>query len=107
MLCSWIGRNTVKCPYLMRTPDSGVHGVLDATNKFTQTAEVLWRKRDSVTTLCVREHLNLCLDRLYGFPVALSQRRFSFIILRFTLSDYFLQIAKKKMLQMQGNDKSD
>ena len=28
-------------------------------------------------------------------------------MLRFALGDYFLQITKKRMLQMQGNDKSD
>ena len=43
----------------------------------------------------------------YCFLVALRQRRFSFLTLRFTLSDYFLQVTKKRMLQIQGNDKSD
>ncbi|KAF6119889.1 hypothetical protein HJG60_010272 [Phyllostomus discolor] len=32
----------------------------------------------------------------YCFPAALQQRRFSFIILGFTLSDYFLQITRGK-----------
>ena len=36
---------------MMRTPTSGVHGVVDAMNKFTRTEEVLWRKRDSTATL--------------------------------------------------------
>ena len=38
--------------------------VVDEMNKFTRTTEVLWRKRDSMTTLWVREHTNPCLDRL-------------------------------------------
>ena len=37
--------------YLMRTPTSGVRGVVDATNKFTRPAEVLWRNRDGRATL--------------------------------------------------------
>ena len=35
----------------MWTPASGVHGVVDATKKFTWTAEVLWRKRDGMANL--------------------------------------------------------
>ena len=35
----------------MWTPTSGVCGVVAATNKFTWTAEVLWRKRDGMATL--------------------------------------------------------
>ena len=37
--------------FLMLTPTSGVRGVVDAANKFTRTAEVLWRKRDGMATL--------------------------------------------------------
>ena len=67
-----------------------------------------------------REHPNPCLDRLLLLSNSIHQRRFSFIMLRFALGDYFLQITKermllitsyrltrKKMLQMQGNHKSD
>ena len=35
----------------MWTLTSGVRGVVGVKNKFTQTAEVLWRKRDSMATL--------------------------------------------------------
>ena len=49
---------------MMWTPTSGVRSVVDAMNNFTQTAKVLWRKRDSVATLWVREHPAPCLDRL-------------------------------------------
>ena len=38
--------------------------VVDAMNKFTQTTEVLWRKRDSAATLSEGKHLDPCLDRL-------------------------------------------
>ena len=38
--------------------------VVDAMNKFTWTAEVLWRKRDGMATLWVREGPDPCLDRL-------------------------------------------
>ena len=48
----------------MWTPTSGVCGVVAATNKFTWTAEVLWRKRDSMATLSEREGPDPCLDRL-------------------------------------------
>ena len=65
-------------------------------------------KRDSTATLWVRESaLTLAWTGFYCFLGALHQGRSSFIMLRFALSDYFLQITKKRMLQMQGNDKSD
>ena len=62
----------------------------------------------------------LALTGFYWLSNSIHQRRFSFIILRFALGDYFLQIAtegmlltnsyrlkRKKMLQMQGNNKSN
>ena len=65
---------TYPLPALMWQLYSGAHGdadpsprgpcVVDATNKFTQTAEVLWRKRDGMATLWVREGPDPCLDRL-------------------------------------------
>ena len=36
---------------LMRALARGVCGVVDVTNKFTQTAEVLWTKKDGMATL--------------------------------------------------------
>ena len=92
---------------MMRTLASGVHGVVDATNKFTWTAEVLRRKGTAQPLSEKESTLTLAWTGFYCCPVTLHQRRFSFIILRFTLSDYFLQITTKKLLQMQGNDKSD
>ena len=46
--------------------DSGQWGryVAAATNNFKRTTEVVWRKRDSMATLSVREGPNPCLDRL-------------------------------------------
>ena len=64
--------------------------------------------------------MTLALTGFCWLSNSIHQRRFSFIILRFALGNYFLQIAKekdvtdyflqinkKKMLQMQGNDKSN
>ena len=65
-------------------------------------------KRDSTATLWVRESaLTLAWTGFYCFLGALHQGRSSFIMLRFALGDYVLQITKTRMLQMQGNDKSD
>ena len=85
----------------MRTLTSSVHGGVDAVNKFTQTAEVLWRK-GRAWPLWVREHSTLAWTGFYCFLGTLYQRRLSFIMLRFALGDYFFQITKKRMLQKQG-----
>ena len=77
-------------------PDQQCLRCVDVMNKFTQTVEVLWRK-GMAQPLSERERTStLASTGFYCFPVSLHQRRFSFIILRFTLSDYFLQITKKK-----------
>ena len=78
---------------LMWTLASSVHGAVDATNKFTQTTKVLWRKRDSLATLRERELPDPCLDRLLLFFNSIHQRRFSFIMLRFVLGDYVLRVT--------------
>ena len=75
---------------LIWTPASSVHGVVDETNKFIQTTEVLWRKRDGMATLWERECLYPRLDRLLLLSNSIHQRRFSFIMLRFASGDYFL-----------------
>ena len=38
--------------------------VVAATDKYTGTTEILWRKRDSRATLSRGEHPDPCLDRL-------------------------------------------
>ena len=38
--------------------------IVDATYKFTQTTEVLWRKRDDTATPSKGEHPNPCLDKV-------------------------------------------
>ena len=45
-----------------------------------------------------RERLDPCLDRLLLLSNSIHQRRFSFIMLRFALGDYFLQMTKERML---------
>ena len=88
----------------MQTSASSVRSVVNARNKFTWTAEVLWREGIAWPLYTWESALTLAWT---GFLGALHQGRSSFIMLRFALSDYFLQITKKRMLQMQGNDKSD
>ena len=105
---------------MMWTPASSVHSVVLSTNKFTQTPEVLWTKRDGTATLWVRECPEPCLDRLLLLSNNIHQRGFSFIMLQVCfrwllfsdnrgkdVADYFLQINKEKMLPMQGNEKCD
>ena len=65
-------------------------------------------KRDSMAALWVRERAPTpAWTGFYYFLGALHQRRFSFVMLRSALGDHFLQVTKKRMLQMQENDKSD
>ena len=77
---------------------SGVHGSVDVTNKCTWTTKVLWREMDSRATLLEREHPDPCLDRLLLLCNNTSKKGLSFIMLRFALGDYFLQITKERML---------
>ena len=104
----------------MWTPTHSVHGVVDVMNKFTQTAEVLWGKGmawsfsmpkewhlPGMASLSERAPQPLPGQVFIAFLGALYQGRSSFIMQRFALGDYLLQITKKRMLQMQGNDKSD
>ena len=58
---------------------------------------VLWRKRDGRATLSRGECPTLALTGFYWL-FFIHQRRFSFIMLRFALGNYFLQIAKERML---------
>lgn len=48
----------------MQTLASSVYGVVGATNKFTWTINVLWRKRDGQHGHSQRESLDPCLDKL-------------------------------------------
>ena len=64
----------------MRTLTSSVHGVVDARNKFTRTAEVLWRKRDGMATLSERAPQPLPRQAFIAFLGALPPGRSSFII---------------------------
>ena len=41
--------------------------VVAAIDKYTQTTEILWRKRNGAATLSSGEHLDPCLDRLLFF----------------------------------------
>ena len=89
-------------------------------DKFTWTTESCGEK-GTVGPLSQEESaLTLALTGFYWLSKSIHQKRFSFIILRFALGNYFLQIAKermllitsyrltkKKTLQMQGNDNSN
>ena len=92
---------------MLWTLASDIHGVVAATNKITWTAEVLWRKGMAWPLSEGESTLTLAWTGFYCFLGALHQGRSSFIMLRFALSDYFLQMTKKGMLQMQGSNKSD
>ena len=48
---------------------------VDVTNKFTQTAEVLWRKGDGMATLWVREHPDPCLNGLLSLSGSITLRK--------------------------------
>ena len=81
--------------------------VVAKTNKFTWTKEVLWRKRDHMATLWVREGLDACLGRLLlllflgtlhrGWPL--------FTMHRFTLGGYLLPKTKERMLLITSKKK--
>ena len=62
----YLDANTTLSLLCLYEADSDQWGpcVVDATNKFTRTAEVLWRKRDGMASLWVRERPDPCLDRL-------------------------------------------
>ena len=80
-------------------------------DKFTQTTEILWRKRDSMATLYVRERARgpenqpLPGQAFIAFLGTLYQGWFSFAMHRFTLGDYLLQITKERMLLITSKKK--
>ena len=78
--------------------------VVAAMDKFTRTTEILWRKRDSMATLYVRERARgpesqpLPGQAFIAFLGTLYPGWSSFIMHRFTVGDYLLQTTKKRML---------
>ena len=87
---------------VMLTPASYVCSVVDVTNKFAWTGEVLWRKGTAWPLSEQRAPQPSPRQAFIAFLGALHQGRCSFIMHRFALGDYLLQITKKRMLQMQG-----
>ena len=77
----------------MRTLTSGVRGIVDVMNKFTWTAEVLWRKRREKGrhghSLNERTPRPLPGQAFIAFLGALHQGRSSFIMRRFALGYFF------------------
>ena len=91
-----------------------------AIDKHTRTTEILWRKRDCMAALQVREgerarespreRADPCLDRLVLLFWALYIQS-SFTMHSFTVGDYLLQTtkdrkllitSKRRMLQLKG-----
>ena len=77
--------------------------VVAAKDKFTWTTEVLWRKRDGMATLQVKERLRgseraqpLPGQAFIAFLVTLHGGWSSFTISRFIVGDYLLQTTKKR-----------
>ena len=90
--------NNFCCCKLMWTLSCGVCLFWMQPTNSHGSNEVLWRKRDGTAILSRGEHLDPCLDRHLLLSNSIDQRRFSFIILRFALGDYFLQILTERML---------
>ena len=84
--------------YMMQTLSSGVCTLwMQWTNSHDYRSPVE-KKGWHGHSLRERECLNACLDRLLLLSNSIHQRKFSFIMLRFALGDYFLQITKERML---------
>ena len=76
-----------------------------AVDKVTWTTEILWRKRDGMTTLKVRERARgperaqpLPGQAFISFLGTLHGGWSSFTMHRFIVGDYLLQITKERML---------
>ena len=89
--------------------------VVAAVDKFTWTTEILWRKRDGMATLWVREGERArdsptpAWQAFIAFLGTLHQGWSSFTMYRFTVGDYLLQITKERMLlilQREGCNRS-
>ena len=78
--------------------------VVAAMEKYTWTTEILWRKRDGMATLWVREgkrarEPNPCLNSLFiAFLGTLHQGWSSFTTHRFVVGGSLLQTTKERML---------
>ena len=84
--------------YLMWTLARSVHSSVDEMRQIHMDYWVLWRKREGMATLSRGEPPTLALTGFYWLSNSIHQRSFSFIILRFALGNYFLQIAMERML---------
>ena len=94
---------------VLRDSDPGPQGpcVVAAINKFTGTTEVLWRKRDGMATIWVRERaMTSTLGQAFiVFLGTLHQGWSSFTMHRFTLGGYLLQKTKERMLLITSKKK--
>ena len=83
---------------VMQTLASSVRGVVDEMRQIHTDYRVLWRKRDDMATLSRGDATTLSLTDFYWLSNGIHQRRFSFIMLRSALGNYFLQITKERVL---------
>ena len=78
--------------------------VVVAIYKYTQTTEILWRKRDSTATLKRRAPWPLPWQAFIVFLGPLHQRWPSFTMHRFVLGGYLLQTKKRMSLNTSKKD---
>ena len=96
---------------MTRTLACSVRGVVAETRQIHTDYRVPWRKMDGTAPLSRGERLRaprplspeesvtiLALTGFYWLSNSIHQRRFSFIIIRFALGNYFLQVATERML---------
>ena len=104
----------------MQTLASSVRGVVDEMRQIHTNYRSPVEEKGQHGHSQGESTTTLAWTGFYWLSNSMHQRRFSFIMLRFALGNYFLQIAKermllitsyrltkKKTLQMQGNDNSN
>ena len=74
-------------------------------DKFTQTTEILWRKRDSMSTLSRGEHLTLALTGFYCFSGHITVRMALIYYAQVCFRWLLLQKTKERMLLITSKRK--
>ena len=82
----------------MWTLARSIHGVVDETKQIHTDYESCGERGTAWPLSQGERATTLALTDFYWLSDSIHQRRFSLIILRFALGDYFLQITKERML---------
>ena len=82
----------------MQTLASSVLSIVDETRQIHTTTKSCGEKGMARPLSQGESATTLALTGFYWLSNSIHQRRFSFIMLRFALGNYFLQIAKERML---------